>query len=528
MLAIFYGWGSSEGLKLTVDRLDRFYYRAFKSHMKTVAASSLVSLLGIVCVYGFTDSDADGMDDVWEQVVVDGSADLDSIEDFLAEGDLDLDGVSNKAEFLAGSHPDDFYSGGNVSWPAESIIHWYRTDLVDFNSENQPDGSSLNAWGDVGSAGLAMNQENIDQAPVIENAVFNGQPGIKFDSNDKLLGSVSDVDILTPQIDGFTLFGVFRPDVIPTAKHGALLTNETSKYASANPSGFRMAVTTYGYFSMWSTESGGNLTLACPNDVVAGEPFQFTVRYEGAEPSDLTELYMDGEIVTSLSGKTIIGNKNAFWMNAIGGKQSQVGAWGELIIINRSLSHSETKLVNDYLSGKLLGEGPLAGDRDNNGIPDWAQVEEFGSRLFHPTDKDGDGIDDAWELALLNGPGGEAYSSITQIGAGSDFDGDGMNDLDEYNLGKIASYADADVSIYVDGDNGNDALDGRSAQAGWPDPATGPLLTIGAATNQAEDGQSILLIGSANAYQQSVIKPAGKHLKLRVYGNAVLKGTSID
>ncbi len=36
--------------------------------MKTVEASSLASILGIVCVYGFTDSNADAMDDVWEQV----------------------------------------------------------------------------------------------------------------------------------------------------------------------------------------------------------------------------------------------------------------------------------------------------------------------------------------------------------------------------------------------------------------------------------------------------------------------------
>ena len=84
----------------------------------------------------FQDSDADGMDDAWEQAM------FGSLEQ-TAGGDFDADGFSNRAEFLAGTDPGDAASllrvtaqkqvaGIKIEWPSvagKAYQVQYKEDL---------------------------------------------------------------------------------------------------------------------------------------------------------------------------------------------------------------------------------------------------------------------------------------------------------------------------------------------------------------------------------------------------------------
>jgi len=88
---------------------------------------------GAALIAGIVDTDGDGLDDLWEQQIVDADPgdEIDSIEDVLADDDYDGDGLSNGAEAVAGTSPIDAGSVFTMAAPGrpesagDFVLRWH-------------------------------------------------------------------------------------------------------------------------------------------------------------------------------------------------------------------------------------------------------------------------------------------------------------------------------------------------------------------------------------------------------------------
>lgn len=118
-------------------------------------------------------------------------------------------------------------------------------------------------------------------------------------------------------------------------------------------------------------------------------------------------------------------------------------------------------------------------------------------------DADQDGLPDDWEQRF--------FLSVTAAGPDEDSDGDGLSNLDEYQV--YGSHPQSSP-IFVDGGNGNDLWSGLSPTA-EPD-GSGPKKTIQAAINAAESGNTVVVLPGIYSGAGNVnLSFAGKAIVLR-------------
>ncbi len=141
-------------------------------------------------------------------------------------------------------------------------------------------------------------------------------------------------------------------------------------------------------------------------------------------------------------------------------------------------------------------------------------------------DFDFDGITNQDERSFSDSMGLDLYNSDSDedgIKDGlEDFDGDGNNNADEFARGRLPTFSDAEVDLYVDVVLGDDSsYNGLSATPGRPTLADGPKLSIASALMVAEDSDTILL--QSGTFDETTLTPNNKNLTLRVNGPVTLR-----
>ncbi len=180
---------------------------------------------------------------------------------------------------------------------------------------------------------------------------------------------------------------------------------------------------------------------------------------------------------------------------------------------------------------------PAIEDSDGDGLTD-DEEGIYGTDLNNP-DSDGDGLPDGWEVDH----GLDPTDNTGADGASGDPDGDGISNIDEYNLGTHPTSGDADGDgldddvelalgsdpvdsadpIVVDDDapNDPDALDSDSSDPLEDGSLAHPFDAIQEALNQASHGSVVLVtngiyFGSGNYH----LDTKGKRLTLRSWNGA--------
>lgn len=139
---------------------------------------------------------------------------------------------------------------------------------------------------------------------------------------------------------------------------------------------------------------------------------------------------------------------------------------------------------------------------------------------------DNDDLPDSWELAIVQASSTDPILSIWDVldvdpGDGSaqiywDADLDGNDNGSELALGRLPTYDDSDVDLYVS-ENGDDGYTGLSAVPDVPNVGDGPKRTVMSALSSPEDPDVVLL--ETGTYTESVISLNGKNRTLRLNGD---------
>lgn len=254
------------------------------------------------------------------------------------------------------------------------------------------------------------------QPVLVENAV-NGLPAVHFDGTDDLL-TLPDYS-LNWMTQG-EAFGVVKAtSTSPAAAKGlwALGTNSTSNYPG-----------TTGQI----TENFGNVTIA------TGTPVQSIAGYHlyeaAAGPS-----YWISRLNTKIQYQSFAARTLSFGLQTvrIGGDSTRffAGDVAELLVLPVIPTDQDRKRIQYYFTVKYG-----VGDTDADNLPDAWEMSNFGSLSHEGTaDGDGDGLNDLEEFQNGSNP------------TVADTDGDGLNDGDEAHLHNTNNcYAD------IDGDGIND------------------------------------------------------------------------
>lgn len=389
-----------------------------------------------------SDTDLDSMPDGWEV-----SMGLDPLTD---DRLLDLDGdlVPNIEEYEDETHPGQAEALLGAI-PLESATVWLNSDRGLVETED----GKMRQWLDssrFARPATASGAEEGWNAVVRGDAGVNGHPAVRLETGrillnpkENLFGSVN---------RGFTTFIVFRPLAIAGGFH-ALYSNET--YLE---SGFRVYMSDSKL--RWSSgESGGTLSLQTESELEVDQAHVVALSYGGVEGR--SGLYLNGDGGVFGESKLIKANVNPTWIGLIGGMPPQAADWCEFLTFDRKLSNRERRLVESYLLGKYKGSGPAAADTDEDGMPNWWEIEagldslsadaegdldfdgvgnlaEFqaGSVANDWVDVDADGMHDLWESSRGLDP--------TVDDSLLDGDGDGIANLLEFSLNLDPASADAD------------------------------------------------------------------------------------
>ena len=453
-----YGTGDSflverDGNSIVYKKNGEEFYRSTKESTGELIADcsihvqdhSLVNTL----IRGVTDSrDIDG-DGIAYNVEYEALSKLprtaaQSIADITAEGDIDGDGLTNILEVTNGTDLTNIYTeGGNVDWPTDAIVAWYRTDGE--NAVIADSNGNLTSWPNFAG-------ENYDIIPTVTTAgrapTVTPAQGAAFTNfhaaaNQPTHIDQQNTDLLNAAEDGFTILTAFTPTEDPLNSQHGLLNNERFRH-----NGFRFGVERLEKFQWWSGQSGGTLNISSRKAVQYGTNYQITLRHTA---ETLSSLHLNGSLEAVAQQAVIHPNTNNIRLNFIGGHVGQPTDWHELIIANRALSYGEQTLLEDYLAAKHRGEGPLAEDMNGNGIEDWQDIEKGGTAAMSVSaepDSDNDGLPDSFENLLILFV--DEYNSFEDVTPDGDGDGDGVSNIEEFRNGLLAYEFDSDGDGYSD------------------------------------------------------------------------------
>ena len=132
---------------------------------------------------------------------------------------------------------------------------------------------------------------------------------------------------------GWTIFLVLS---IPEFK------NDNSKYALMSNDvwrkrGFRITLEN-GYLHIYSTQSEKSLSLYAFEKVVEGEVMIVSLQYDSIE--EIASLYINGNEQGRVAG-SIPQNNQPIWIGNIGGMESQVSHYFEILTYNTLLNHQQ-------------------------------------------------------------------------------------------------------------------------------------------------------------------------------------------
>ena len=460
-----------------------------------------------------TDLDGDGMPDNWENIF---GLNL-SIND--AKIDQDGDGVSNINEFKNSTNPlkkdtdddgitddweilynlDPIVADSHLDSDNDSLINIEEYEL-NFNPDspdrinNQISQEGLTMWLKSTSVDSELLKfvsiwsdhrggENSIEVPFNHSPPkFNYEKKYSYPFLDFGPGSLKSVkpNLINDENGGWTIFLVLS---IPEFK------NDNSKYALMSndvwrKSGFRLTLEN-GYLHLYSTQSEKSLSLYAFEKVVEGEVMIVSLQYDSIE--EIASLYINGNEQGRVAG-SIPQNNQPIWIGNIGGMESQVSHYFEILTYNTLLNHQQRRVIDSMLMGKYLSSGLGMRDIDGDEMAEWWEQEfgflkskdadddldglnnlqEFLNRtnpFDQDTDKDGlkDGweIDNGWNLLfndLLVDEDDDGLNSVYEYEVGSDpFD----NDTDDDKMADGWEYENGLNPIAKDGENDPD-LDGLS------------------------------------------------------------------
>lgn len=277
-------------------------------------------------------------------------------------------------------------------------------------------------------------------------------------------------NVSEPYIYGWITALNAQQEVLPIAQGPFSLTmwikpgemNPNNAYAIAQNEaylerGFRLAIGSYAYwpprsFRFWSTESGGNVALHS-YELETGQWYHLAAVYDGAKAS----MYVNGELVDDQTGAIINNGSEHLHFGLIGGLSAFTGTLDEVRIYQRALDAAEVA---------ALVTRDLTFDSDFDALPDYWERLWFGADVNPAGDSDGDGITDLQEFQLGTSPtiadsdgdgmpdGFELQHGFQPLSAGdggADADGDGVSNSSEYADGTNPASRDTDGDGLEDG-----------------------------------------------------------------------------
>ena len=385
--------------------------------------------------------------------------------------DTDEDGVRDDVELLHGSNPrnaDTDGDGMNDEWEIQ-----YGTDPCSALGRDGPDGDFD---GDYLSNDKEREYETNMSVPDTDNdGVVDGlETGSIFVTNAIPWLVFDEYEDVTTAITGNSWRCVSCPTPVPLHIQGEVITNLT---ISANGIVF---LNKSGYANSGNTTSGSNFSRPIDGDSLVLAPYlhyayirsdvpgrQTTVKYGTATYNGegfLLVEYLNSYYDTSLSQTNSISFQMAIptncpdraysrYLDVVGqymdGRKASIGMQtfdGKWL---HSWCYNSRGKVRDGLALEFLfgdNSNPLVADSDDDGLSDGQEVSIGTSPA--KKDTDGDGLSDGWEVQHNLDP----LSIYGDDGDAGDPDGDGVDNLNECNMGTNPNAADSDNDGLSDGE----------------------------------------------------------------------------
>ena len=388
-----------------------------------------------------SDSDEDGLPDAWEFEK--------GTNPLSADGHLDLDSdmLTTLEEYESDMHPFQF-NGLTGTLNSNVVSLWIKPG----HTQNKDSSGILSRWDDwrTGASGFLT---PVNNGPSFSPDLLTSYPALQFGPGNLRTSTA----LLDQNLTGWTLSMVIRPRVINVTNDSTALMGNSIYSVS----GFRLSMEE-GVLRFQSTQSQSPLDLSSHHSLTAGQAVVVTLYYDDVLKEG--RIYINGKEQGRASGR-IPGNGRALWLGKINGMAYHPADFVELLAFSKPLSHLERRETEAMLIAKYLNMGMGLADDDNDGMPNWWELE-FGSGLSDPladpdedglnnlvesenqtdpyrVDTDGDSLSDAFEMSRglnpwwqddLSADGdGDGLTLAQELEAGTDWtkmdtDGDGMED----------------------------------------------------------------------------------------------------
>ena len=429
-----------------------------------------------------TDSDNDGIADKWER---NKSGGYSSLSYFSETSDYDLDGFTDKEEFINGTEPTFFdgelvfKSGENnnriyYQSPREYRGAGFTGDVPDWLGHNCPTAScrSISLTGtpteeEVGETGsfdiilsstvrtvtYRVEEGDTDGDGVLNSAdAFPTIASAHTDSDDDGLGDeweMANFESLE-LANGTTDFDNNGVTDLQAFENGTPINDLTFDFESGElPNGWVNS----GDINWVVTDEHsyqGDYALTIEQPLAPGEEatINFTVRTQPGTLKIYTKI-IDIESQAATIGMYLQSNDSileylsgySYWST----RSTNLGAGVyslQLRYENLSPTNSAPKIYVDSIQGLI---GWIPADRDGDGVLN--SVDLYPDRSDAATDSDNDGIGDEWEMRY--------FGTLDRVDNTTDYDGDGLLDGEEFTAGTSLTDTDSDNDGYSDG---NDAF----------------------------------------------------------------------